>query len=511
MKLDLGAGAASAGTAQTIAPWPGYRQQREVKLENIDRATNIYVRLLPPEATDSDLHALGSRFGQVLSVRALMATSKTTNPFSGLPVETQTCKGVGFILFKSPDEAERAVVSLNAEGFEASFAKESVSLKLRRLADESSTNLYLTNIPPFFGDHDIVQLLASATVLSVRILRENDSLPNAERGDGGKSKGIGFARLEDRETADEAIARLNGLQLPGAHLPLRVRYADTREQRKLKQEVGFPRRSRSSGLESGASTPSASGALDRFRFDSPSGSPSRGNIPLPSLFNTPTKFGNAYSSMQWTPTVSPASSMHASPFKPSVSVATPHAQPRQQPGYFDRPPPPSFIPQGFFRPSVDPFQTSHLAHYPAPSPPVGPSFAYFAEHEAAAFYHHLEPHPAPSPAPKGSTLKPFTPPDDTKSISTGAGGETGDSAPSASDSTFSFGCCGSAGGSGSVSAGPLKTRFFPTEEEEELELGNLGLGRLDRDASLGGEVKEGNGPGSEAWILRRLEARKSLP
>ena len=65
-----------------------------------------------------------------------------------------------------------------------------------------------------------------------------------------------------------------------------------------------------------------------------------------------------------------------------------------------------------------------------------------------------------------------------------------------------------------MSAGPLKTRFFSGEEEEEdedeWELGKLGLARLDRGASSGGEVKEGNGPGSEAWMLRRLEARKSV-
>jgi RNA recognition motif-containing protein len=83
----------------------------------------LQVRLLPPEARASDLHALGSRFGQVLSVRALMATSVIADPFSGQLIETQTCRGVGFILFKSPDEAERAVGSLNADGFEASFAK----------------------------------------------------------------------------------------------------------------------------------------------------------------------------------------------------------------------------------------------------------------------------------------------------------------------------------------------------------------------------------------------------
>lgn len=123
--------------------------------------------------------------------------------------------------------------------------QESVSLKLRRLADENSTNLYLTNLPYYFENHDVVQLLAPATVLSVRILRENDALPSDQRGDGGASKGIGFARwvsppsasfrvpiltlaadpsLEDRDIADSVISRLNGLHLPGSGLPLRIRY-----------------------------------------------------------------------------------------------------------------------------------------------------------------------------------------------------------------------------------------------------------------------------------------------
>lgn len=65
---------------------------------------------------------LGARFGQVLSVRALLSTSIQADNF-GIPREETTCKGVGFILYKSPEEAEKAVIGLNAEGFEVSYAK----------------------------------------------------------------------------------------------------------------------------------------------------------------------------------------------------------------------------------------------------------------------------------------------------------------------------------------------------------------------------------------------------
>lgn len=122
---------------------------------------------MPPEARDSDLQALGARFGNVLSVRALLSSLIRADDSTGAPIEETCCKGVGFILFRDAAEAERAVVGLNCEGFEASYAKvskptgacasrerltvshipqESLSLKLRRLGDEASTNLYLTNV-----------------------------------------------------------------------------------------------------------------------------------------------------------------------------------------------------------------------------------------------------------------------------------------------------------------------------------------------------------------------------
>lgn len=51
-----------------------------------------------------------------------MASSIKIDIF-GIPREETACKGVGFILYKSPEEAEKAVIGLNAEGFEVSYAK----------------------------------------------------------------------------------------------------------------------------------------------------------------------------------------------------------------------------------------------------------------------------------------------------------------------------------------------------------------------------------------------------
>ena len=106
------------------------------------------------------------------------------------------CKGCGFILFASREEAGVAIRALNERGFECSFAKgDSPSLRLRQLSDVESTNLYLANLPIEWDEVRVAELLEPwAVVVSVRLLRMNDALPSGTRGDRGQSKGIGFAR-----------------------------------------------------------------------------------------------------------------------------------------------------------------------------------------------------------------------------------------------------------------------------------------------------------------------------
>lgn len=300
--------------------------------------------------------------------------------------------------------------------------------------------------------------------------------------------------------------------------------ADTREQRQLKQQLGPGRRPKALGSSSCVILRSSplrvigltgwllfrSASVQQYRqAGSPLGSPSpsKGDTPASSGFNTPTKAFGGTRSMQWTPTPSPATSpMQASPSKPSTSRA-------QHQGYFDRPPAPTFLPSHSRFPSAfpsphcsDPFQTSQLAHYPAPSPPLDPSFALLAEQETAAFYGRNAGF-GPPLKPMSLPLSGLAQPSDAGSVATSANAMC-DSALSVTDSTFSFGCCGSTG-VGSSSAGPFKTTFFENEEEEqEWEMGGVGAGRL--GDGLGGGLKEGNGPGSEAWMLRRLESRKSV-
>jgi len=171
----------------------------------------LQIRLLPPHTRESDLHQLGLEFGQVRSVRVMRedsihsTSSAGSSPTpsrhgvpteSGLDVQEAVCKGCGFILFGSRDQAGVCIRVLNERGFECSFAKgDSPSLRLRQLSNADSTNIYLANLPIDYTETKVAELLEPwAVVVSVRLLRVNDALPAEERGDRGHSKGIGFAR-----------------------------------------------------------------------------------------------------------------------------------------------------------------------------------------------------------------------------------------------------------------------------------------------------------------------------
>jgi RNA recognition motif-containing protein len=72
--------------------------------------------------------------------------------------------------------------------------------------EQDPTNLYIANLPPNMGERELEQLLqAHGTVVSTRIMRDN----------GGLSKGVGFARMDSRETCEKIIQTFNRMIIPG--------------------------------------------------------------------------------------------------------------------------------------------------------------------------------------------------------------------------------------------------------------------------------------------------------
>lgn len=77
--------------------------------------TNLYLRGLDATTSDDDLHQLCTRYGNILSAKAIV--NRATNE----------CKGYGFVNFDSPFAAEQAVVDLQSKGFQVQMSRENRS------------------------------------------------------------------------------------------------------------------------------------------------------------------------------------------------------------------------------------------------------------------------------------------------------------------------------------------------------------------------------------------------
>ncbi|CAG8573358.1 9129_t:CDS:2 [Funneliformis mosseae] len=186
---------------------------------NPTKTTNIYIRGLPHTTTDESLHSMCSIYGAITSSKAIIDQKQGD------------CKGYGFVMYETEDQAKHAIEQLTRLGLQVSFAKESFSTRLKNLQDLASTNIYLSNLPLDMNEQQLEELFHPHKVVSNRILRDTN----------GTSRGVGFARMEDRDSALAIIQKFNGHQLPGAGLPLQVRFADSLAQKKLKGQTAKKR------------------------------------------------------------------------------------------------------------------------------------------------------------------------------------------------------------------------------------------------------------------------------
>ncbi|XP_037826012.1 protein alan shepard-like, partial [Lucilia sericata] len=90
--------------------------------------------------------------------------------------------------------------------------------KKQKQQEQDPTNLYITNLPPYFKETDLEKMLSKyGHVVSTKILCDAQM----------NSRGVGFARMESREKCEQIIQVLNGTTIPGANDPLVVKFADS--------------------------------------------------------------------------------------------------------------------------------------------------------------------------------------------------------------------------------------------------------------------------------------------
>ncbi|KAL2167146.1 hypothetical protein VTG60DRAFT_1665 [Thermothelomyces hinnuleus] len=90
----------------------------------------------------------------------------------------------GFAKFADVRDSEKCIRGFYHLGYEVGFARESFNARLKAEGDETSTNLYLSNLPKRLNESELNAIFAGYHVVSSKILR--DSM--------GNSRGVGFAR-----------------------------------------------------------------------------------------------------------------------------------------------------------------------------------------------------------------------------------------------------------------------------------------------------------------------------
>ncbi|KAI8624554.1 hypothetical protein F5Y19DRAFT_467760 [Xylariaceae sp. FL1651] len=199
-------------------------------VNNIPGNRNVYIRGLHPTTDDDLLLGYAERFGKVETSKAIIDTT------------TGACKGFGFAKFYDVRDSETCIRGFFRLGYEVGFARESFNSRLKAEGDDESTNLYISNLPRHFSEAELGTVFLGFTILSSKILRDGM----------GNSRGVGFARFENRDICDRVIEEFQGLKLGPDGLPMQIRYADTPAQKELKRITSERRQFRTNEYNVGA-------------------------------------------------------------------------------------------------------------------------------------------------------------------------------------------------------------------------------------------------------------------
>jgi len=219
-------------------------------------SSNIYLRPLPSSFTPLDLHELCMSMirrtpeAKLLTLDPLpdhpdlnLAENTIQQEFRILSVKVMieeedqaslgSCKGFGFCLWNSVEAATSCIEGLRAHGYQASYARESSRGMLASLADPTSANIYLSNLPFHWGEEELRALFGDTPIASARLLRDRDD----EAVGSGASRGVGFVRLACRSDALHFVELLHGMPIPGTKCHLQCRMADSQAQKEWKRHI----------------------------------------------------------------------------------------------------------------------------------------------------------------------------------------------------------------------------------------------------------------------------------
>ncbi|XP_063980820.1 ELAV-like protein 3 isoform X4 [Diachasmimorpha longicaudata] len=186
--------------------------------------TNLIVNYLPQTMTQEEIRSLFSSIGEVESCKLIR--DKVTEVTTALSVAGDSLSpgqfsfgqslGYGFVNYHRPEDAEKAINTLNG----LRLQNKTIKVSYARPSSEAikGANLYVSGLPKNMTQQDLENLFSPyGRIITSRILCDNIT---------GLSKGVGFIRFDQRVEAERAIQELNGTIPKGSSEPITVKFAN---------------------------------------------------------------------------------------------------------------------------------------------------------------------------------------------------------------------------------------------------------------------------------------------
>ncbi|XP_034934012.1 ELAV-like protein 1 isoform X2 [Chelonus insularis] len=205
---------------------PGQTSQEESK-------TNLIVNYLPQTMTQEEIRSLFSSIGEVESCKLIR--DKVTDSTAALSLAGDMLSpgqfsfgqslGYGFVNYHRPEDAERAINTLNG----LRLQNKTIKVSYARPSSEAikGANLYVSGLPKNMTQQDLENLFSPfGRIITSRILCDNMSVRQYVTGGGDNLPGVGFIRFDQRVEAERAIQELNGTIPKGSTEPITVKFAN---------------------------------------------------------------------------------------------------------------------------------------------------------------------------------------------------------------------------------------------------------------------------------------------
>ncbi|KAG8200585.1 hypothetical protein JTE90_000655 [Oedothorax gibbosus] len=171
---------------------------------NHQEKSNLIINYLPQMLSDQEFKNLFQSIGVVKAAK--IVRHKTTG----------YSYGFGFVEYAHPDDAARAIQTLN--GFQLQNKKIKVAFSRPGGENIKNANLYLRGVPKNMSEDKLQSILSEfGQIIQCRLLKDSS---------GNRNKGVGFVLFDQRDQAEQAIKKMNGEILEGGTEPLTIKYAE---------------------------------------------------------------------------------------------------------------------------------------------------------------------------------------------------------------------------------------------------------------------------------------------